>query len=140
MPLPTPDEKNMNKVKELRSKGLTFRQIAKLLDSDLKTVYRWFQYTQDPTYTSYSPDSYQRQKESQIKAQGKYRSSNPDKVKARKEVFKVMRTGSFLKKPCEVCGSEKSEAHHPDHKKPLKVVWLCKEHHKQAEKKKLSTG
>lgn len=140
MPLPTPNEVNIEKVKDLRNKGLTFRQIAKLLDSDLKTVYRWFQYTQDPNYTSYSPDQYKKQKDSQIKAQRKYRKGNAEKVNARKEVFKIMRTGSFLKKPCEVCGSPKSEAHHPDHKKPLKVVWLCKKHHKKEEGKELSTG
>jgi len=39
------------------------------------------------------------------------------------------------KKPCEVCGSEKSEIHHPDYSKPNKIQWLCKKHHFEEHKK-----
>lgn len=36
----------VKKVKALRTvKKLSYRQIAKLLDADVKTVYRWFNYT-----------------------------------------------------------------------------------------------
>lgn len=34
------------------------------------------------------------------------------------------------KQPCEVCGAEKSEAHHDDYTKPLSVRWLCRSHHR----------
>lgn len=34
------------------------------------------------------------------------------------------------KVPCVICGSVDSEAHHPDYREPVKVVWLCRKHHK----------
>lgn len=34
-------------------------------------------------------------------------------------------------KPCEVCGSIKTDKHHPDYTKPKLVKWLCRLHHKQ---------
>ena len=35
----------IKKVKAYRNKGLSFRQIAKLLNADVKTVFRWSNYT-----------------------------------------------------------------------------------------------
>lgn len=55
----------------------------------------------------------------------------PLKTKARKMVALALKEGKLKRKPCEVCGFEKSEAHHPDYKKPLKVIWLCRAHHVQ---------
>ena len=40
----TPDKIMVKRVGKLRGKGLSFRQIAKLIDKDVKTVYRWFLY------------------------------------------------------------------------------------------------
>lgn len=36
--------KKVLKVQELRKKGLSFRDIAKLENADVKTVYRWYNY------------------------------------------------------------------------------------------------
>lgn len=36
---------------------------------------------------------------------------------------------SLDRKPCEVCGAEKAEAHHQDYDFPLDVMWLCRRHH-----------
>lgn len=44
MPYPKPDLEMVKKVKDFRAKGLSFRQIAKLLEKDVKTVYRWASY------------------------------------------------------------------------------------------------
>lgn len=41
----------------------------------------------------------------------------------------AIKTGKIVKQPCEICGEIKVEAHHSDYNKPLKVMWLCKEHH-----------
>ena len=36
----------IKKVKALRKKGLYFRQIAKILEKDVKSVYRWYKYSE----------------------------------------------------------------------------------------------
>lgn len=41
------------------------------------------------------------------------------------------RKGRVVQLPCEVCGAEKSQAHHCDYNKPLEVVWLCQKHHSE---------
>jgi len=61
-----------------------------------------------------------------------YRASNPEKYKAHSLVNAAMKRGAIKKHACFVCGSEKTEAHHPDYSSPLDVVWLCARHHKQA--------
>ncbi len=61
-----------------------------------------------------------------------YRAANADKHKAHGMVAKAIKTGKLKKLPCFICGSEKTEGHHPDYSAPLDVVWLCPAHHKQA--------
>jgi hypothetical protein len=53
------------------------------------------------------------------------RSKNPDKYKARTKVSNLIRAGKIVRKACEVCGDEKSEAHHTDYSLPTSVRWLC---------------
>ncbi len=45
------------------------------------------------------------------------------------KVQKAIKSGRLEKKPCEVCGDEKSQAHHCDYAKPLEVIWLCRSCH-----------
>lgn len=59
-----------------------------------------------------------------------YRKRHPDKVRARRIVYKMRYEGKLTKKPC-FCGSKKVEAHHDDYTKPLEIVWLCKRHHEE---------
>ncbi|HEX6827210.1 MAG TPA: hypothetical protein VF077_12905 [Nitrospiraceae bacterium] len=54
------------------------------------------------------------------------------KYNARRLVAYNVAAGKIQKKPCEVCGSELSEAHHHkgyEKEHALDVVWLCKTHH-----------
>lgn len=51
------------------------------------------------------------------------------KANARSYLHVYVKRGKVIKHPCEVCGSERSEAHHNDYSKPLQVHWLCREHH-----------
>lgn len=54
---------------------------------------------------------------------------HPDRDKARRLAKLAIKTGKLKRLPCEVCGAEKSEAHHPDYSKPLEVRFLCRFHH-----------
>ena len=62
--------------------------------------------------------------------QAAWRERNQLKVWAHKAVQSALRRGIITKHPCEVCGAEESEAHHPDHRSALDVQWLCRAHHK----------
>lgn len=43
----------------------------------------------------------------------------------------ALRRGDLVRGPCAVCGEPKTEGHHTDYTKPLDVVWLCPEHHRE---------
>ena len=52
------------------------------------------------------------------------------KIRARSAVSNAIRDGKLTRLPCEVCSStDRIEAHHEDHSKPLEIKWLCKKHH-----------
>lgn len=59
----------------------------------------------------------------------RYKRSVPGKIKARSVVNNAKRDGKIKRSPCAKCGAKKVEAHHPDYRKPLVVVWLCKPCH-----------
>jgi hypothetical protein len=58
----------------------------------------------------------------------------PKKERARKKVYDAIRFENLVRKPCEVCGEEKAQAHHEDYDKPLEVNWLCRKHHREYHK------
>ena len=55
----------------------------------------------------------------------------PDVVRAHHLVERAIRRGDLKRHACEVCKSEKVDAHHDDYSKPLDVRWLCRLHHLQ---------
>jgi hypothetical protein len=57
-----------------------------------------------------------------------------DKHNARKIFSYELRMGRIKRQPCKICGDEKSEGHHEDYSKPLDVIWLCREHHIEADR------
>ncbi len=59
----------------------------------------------------------------------KYRHANPDKGVAHSIVRSAIKAGTLLRRPCEVCGEVRVDAHHEDYSKPLDVTWLCHTHH-----------
>ena len=81
-----------------------------------------------------------RKRESNRKWSNKHREhrtpEEKQKEKARKDVGHALRSGKLKRLPCEVCGLEKAEAHHPDYSKPLEIKWLCKTHHVLLHRKK----
>lgn len=60
-----------------------------------------------------------------------WRADNPKKYRAHTMVNNHVREGNLHSKPCEICGKEKTVAHHDDYDHPLNVRWLCQAHHKQ---------
>ena len=68
-------------------------------------------------------------KETQKRARLSWQARNKNKRLAHSKVHSALRMGKLTRKPCEVCGDYKSQAHHDDYTKPLDVMWLCPKHH-----------
>lgn len=88
-----------------------------VLKRDRQVVYSK-NYTNKVKYTSWFKElmnSYRR----------KYRKQNPKRYKAMEIVYHAKKNGQLKKKPCEICDSLESQAHHEDYNKPLEVRWLC---------------
>lgn len=54
----------------------------------------------------------------------------PKKNKARALLRRAIQIGKIKKGKCEDCGVRKTEGHHIDYNKPLRVKWLCAKHHR----------
>ena len=53
------------------------------------------------------------------------------RFKVRMAARTALKAGKITRGPCEKCGAEKAEMHHPDYSKPLLVVWLCQTCHRK---------
>jgi hypothetical protein len=49
----------------------------------------------------------------------------------RSKTYYEIKMGRLIRKPCEVCGELKVEAHHDDYHKAFEVRWLCAKHHRE---------
>lgn len=58
------------------------------------------------------------------------RRNDPAKYAAEKAITNAVALGQIQQLPCEVCGSDFTEAHHADYTKPFDVRWLCRTHHR----------
>lgn len=70
-------------------------------------------------------------KENNLKYQIKRRLKSPGKWRCYKKVQNALRNGQLIKKPCEICGELKVQAHHKDYRKYLDVKWLCFKCHRK---------
>ena len=50
---------------------------------------------------------------------------------ARRAVRTAIKAGRMTRKPCEVCGANRTHGHHDDYTQPLNVRWLCPSHHRE---------
>lgn len=50
-------------------------------------------------------------------------------IKATKKLNQAKATGKIIAKRCFLCNKTKTDAHHLDYNYPLKVIWLCRQHH-----------
>lgn len=62
-------------------------------------------------------------------AQARWREKNPEARLAHIYLRGALRAGLVTKQPCQVCGDDDAEGHHPDYSRPGLVVWLCRRHH-----------
>src|SRR5207302_2127452 len=76
---------------------------------------------------------YWRHREREIEKSKAAHRKEPGCMRARNKVSEARRSGRLQPQPCEVCGATPADAHHPDHRKPLEVVWLCRPHHAEAD-------
>jgi len=63
-----------------------------------------------------------------------YRKKYPEKFKVHIQTTSALTRGKIISEPCEICGDEKSQAHHDDYNKPLDIRWLCIAHHNKHHK------
>lgn len=74
---------------------------------------------------------YEEHKDKFRKSQQKTYATHKGEYRARTAVQLAIKTGKLQRQPCEICGCEKTEAHHDDYNRPLDVRWLCVNHHKE---------
>jgi hypothetical protein len=72
-------------------------------------------------------------KAARLQYQTNRRAKHPEKHQAHNAVRNAIKSGLLVRRPCEVCQSPASEAHHPDYSRPLHVEWLCRRHHRERE-------
>jgi hypothetical protein len=66
-----------------------------------------------------------------ISPQMRWNRANREARAAHHALRAALRRGDIKRGPCAVCGSLRTDGHHPDHSKALEVVWLCRKHHRQ---------
>jgi hypothetical protein len=66
------------------------------------------------------------QGELKFPAQAKWRSNNPQKLWAQRSLRAALKLWIVTPKPCQRCGAEAAEAHHPSYDRPAFVIWLCR--------------
>ena len=66
----------------------------------------------------------------------KWREKNPTKHRAHRVIAREILAGRMRKGIC-FCGDKNTEAHHPDYDKPFDVMWLCRPHHRKADRGEL---
>lgn len=71
-----------------------------------------------------------RRRSLKLEYQRRSRLRSPEKHAAREALGIAVRDGRVQRRPCEICGSPDTEAHHEDYSRPLDVRWLCFKHHR----------
>lgn len=69
-----------------------------------------------------------------LSPQARWRQRNPTAYWCHLATASALNRGIIKRQPCEICGDERVDAHHPDHRNPLRIEWRCRKHHKQAER------
>ncbi len=73
----------------------------------------------------------QSRKSQRARYQRNRRRIHPTKYRASNAVSNAVRDGRLVRRPCELCGDVKAQAHHDNYDKALEVRWLCFKHHRE---------
>jgi hypothetical protein len=73
------------------------------------------------TYNEKDRRYYKKNKVKILEKRRLWREKNEFKISAHLKVKSALRKGELVRLPCEVCGNEKTKAHHDDYTKPLDV-------------------
>ena len=83
-------------------------------------------------------EKYNSRKREQWRKGGTYRKKNGDLYRRFSEKYLIraksrwaVQAGRIKKEPCKICGNKMVQGHHENYLEPLKIIWLCKEHHQQ---------
>jgi hypothetical protein len=68
----------------------------------------------------------------------RYRIKDRKKRNASDAVWRAIQKGVLEREPCIICGEPKSEAHHFNYDKKLKVIFFCRKHHQMYHRKELT--
>lgn len=74
-----------------------------------------------------------------LSKQQRWRNRHPVAAWAHSATQSAIRRGIIAPQACSRCGAAEAEAHHPDHRQPLLIEWLCRKCHK-AEHRRLRQG
>ena len=58
----------------------------------------------------------------------------PNRHRCRRQYEYAIRIGLLKRGCCEFCGSTKTDGHHENYDEPYNVRWLCKRHHRMADR------
>ena len=78
---------------------------------------------------AYAEEWEKNNKEKRRRINDKSKANHPHECYAHNQINNAIKLGKLIRKPCEVCGTEPTDAHHDDYNKPLEVRWLCKRCH-----------
>jgi|SRR5580658_3767702 hypothetical protein len=85
------------------------------------------------TAASYLREWRQTNKEKYNAQINEWQKNNRDKVNAYRKLYRAIKSGKVQRQyVCQDCGSKASriDAHHEDYSKPLDVLWLCRQCHR----------
>ncbi|RWA73414.1 MAG: hypothetical protein EOQ28_14825 [Mesorhizobium sp.] len=80
---------------------------------------------------SKSPAHAQRALDPRWRSQRAWNRSNPVARRAHNLVAQAIKKGQIILQPCQECGEQRVDCHHPDPSDPLRIEFLCRLHHRR---------
>lgn len=78
---------------------------------------------------AYAEEWEKNNKEKRRRINSRSKTNHPYESYIRDQTNNAIKLGKLIRKPCEICGVEPTDAHHDNYNKPLEVRWLCRKCH-----------